>query len=544
MTEIEHTPERLKLVNISKHYPGCIANDKVDLLVKAGETHALLGENGAGKSTLMKIIYGVVSPDGGELFWQGQKTRMTGPAFARELGIGMVFQHFSLFETLTVAENIALSLPATQSKDMAALSKRISEVSAHYGMALDPQRYVHTLSVGEQQRVEIVRCLLQDIKLLILDEPTSVLTPQEVRELFKTLKTLAAEGCSILFISHKLDEVTELCNAATVLRNGQVTGQCNPQQVTSEDLARMMVGADTPLNQDYKRAQISHETTALSIRNLNFTPLDPFGVTLKDLNLEVKAGEILGIAGVAGNGQDELMALLSGEELVSRKQQTFNIELFGHELRALSPEKRRELGFAFVPEERLGRGAVPDMSLVDNALLSASHVRLPNSGDSKSTAALKENGWINYRKVRDFALGIIDKYNVKCADEDAQAKSLSGGNLQKFIIGREIEQNPKLLVCSHPTWGVDIGAAILIRHALIHLRDQGAAIVLISEDIDELYQVSDRIGAICDGELSPFAATQQVGIETLGQWMAGQFSAHAHADNNPRHNDSPETPHA
>lgn len=547
MTEIEQTPERLKLINISKHYPGCIANDKVDLLVKAGETHALLGENGAGKSTLMKIIYGVVSPDGGELFWQGQKTRITGPAFARELGIGMVFQHFSLFETLTVAENIALSLPAAQSKDMDALSKRISEVSAHYGMTLDPQRYVHTLSVGEQQRVEIVRCLLQDIKLLILDEPTSVLTPQEVRELFKTLKTLAAEGCSILFISHKLDEVTELCNAATVLRNGKVTGQCNPQQVTSEDLARMMVGADTPLNQNYQRTEQRHDTTALSIRNLNFTPADPFGVTLKDLNLEVKAGEILGIAGVAGNGQDELMALLSGEELVSRKQQTFNIELFGHELRALSPEKRRELGFAFVPEERLGRGAVPDMSLVDNALLSASHVHHQDDGNSTSkSTALKHNGWINYRKVRDFALAIIDKYNVKCADEDAQAKSLSGGNLQKFIIGREIEQNPRLLVCSHPTWGVDIGAAILIRHALIHLRDQGAAIVLISEDIDELYQVSDRIGAICDGELSPFAATQQVGIETLGQWMAGQFSAQADNSllNTAANNGSAEASHA
>lgn len=269
---------------------------------------------------------------------------MNGPAHARQLGIGMVFQHFSLFETLTVAENIALSLPAEESRDMEALSQRIREISTHYGMALDPDRHVHTLSVGAQQRVEIVRCLLQDIKLLILDEPTSVLTPQEVRELFRTLKTLAAEGCSILFISHKLDEVTELCNAATVLRNGRVTGRCNPQEVSSEDLARMMVGEDTPLNQNYQKAEGGD--TALRLKDLSFTPEDPFGVTLNNLNLKVKAGEILGIAGVAGNGQDELCALLSGEEITSPE----SIELLGQNIGSLTPDQRRRLGFAFVPE--------------------------------------------------------------------------------------------------------------------------------------------------------------------------------------------------
>lgn len=504
---LQQPTERLRLSGITKEYPGCLANDAIDLVVAAGETHALLGENGAGKSTLMKIIYGVVRPDAGSITWQGKKVQISGPAHARQLGIGMVFQHFSLFETLTVAENIALSLPPEQARDMDALSRRIREISEHYGMALDPDRHVHTLSVGAQQRVEIVRCLLQDIRLLILDEPTSVLTPQEVRELFRTLKTLAAEGCSILFISHKLDEVTELCNAATVLRNGKVTGNCNPQDVTSEDLARMMVGDDTPLNQNYQKTQGGD--TALRISGLNFRPDDPFGVTLNNLNLEVKAGEILGIAGVAGNGQDELCALLSGEEISN----SGDIELLGHNISRLLPDERRRLGFAFVPEERLGRGAVPNMSLVDNALLSASH------------CDLKQHGWINYGKVRDFALQVIDKYNVKCADENAQAKSLSGGNLQKFIIGREIEQNPRLLVCSHPTWGVDIGAAILIRHALIDLRDKGSAIVVVSEDIDELYQISDRIGAICDGRLSPVQPTSDVSIETLGQWMAGQFDS-------------------
>jgi len=496
---------RLALTGITKAYPGCIANQDIDLEVKAGEIHALLGENGAGKSTLMKIIYGVVKPDAGTFLWEGQSIKVNGPAHARSMGIGMVFQHFSLFETLTVAENIALGLPKEEGRDLAALSKRIKEVSQHYNMGLDPERYVHTLSVGEQQRVEIVRCLLQDIKLLILDEPTSVLTPQEVKGLFKTLNTLSDEGCAILFISHKLDEVTELCHNATILRNGLVTGDCNPQQVTIADIARMMVGDDTPLSEDYVKAE--GKETVLSIVELDYRSDDPFASPLRNLNLQVKAGEILGIAGVAGNGQDELMALLSGEERCDKKA----INLLGNDIGDLNPGKRRKLGFAFVPEERLGRGAVPDMSLQQNALLSSSHLGLIN------------RGLIDFGKVREYAQNVITKYKVKSAGLSAQAKSLSGGNLQKFIIGREIEQNPKLLVCSHPTWGVDIGASILIRHALIELRDRGAAILVVSEDIDELYQISDRICAICHGELSPIKKTQDVNIETLGQWMAGQF---------------------
>lgn len=452
---------RLALTGISKQYPGCMANDGVDLSVKQGEIHALLGENGAGKSTLMKIIYGVVKPDAGRFEWEGETISVTGPAHARRLGIGMVFQHFSLFETLTVAENIALSLHKEQSQDMAALSERIREVSEHYGMALDPQRFVHTLSVGEQQRVEIVRCLLQDIKLLILDEPTSVLTPQEVKRLFATLNQLASEGCSILFISHKLDEVTELCHNATILRGGKVSGHCDPQAVSSHDIARMMVGDDTPLNQDYQKVQGGK--VVLDIADLNFQSEDPFACNIKQLHLKVKAGEILGIAGVAGNGQDELMRLLSGEETTSADA----IRLLDKNIGELEPTARRQLGFAFVPEERLGRGAVPDMSLEQNTLLSSAHLGLLNKG------------WIRFDAVKALGERILNKYKVKSAGLQAQAKSLSGGNLQKFILGREIEQNPKLLACSHPTWGVDIGAAVLIRHALIELRDKGAAIVVI-----------------------------------------------------------------
>lgn len=497
---------RLALTGISKQYSSCMANDGIDLTIRRGEIHALLGENGAGKSTLMKIIYGVVKPDSGKFVWEGKAIRVTGPAHARRLGIGMVFQHFSLFETLTVTENIALSLPKEDSKDMTALSIRIKKVSEHYGMSLDPHRFVHTLSVGEQQRVEIVRCLLQDIKLLILDEPTSVLTPQEVSRLFNTLKQLASEGCSILFISHKLDEVTDICHNATILRGGKVSGHCDPQQVSSHDIARMMVGDDTPLNQDYQKVEGRH--VVLDIADLNYVSDDPFVCEIKKLHLKVKAGEILGIAGVAGNGQDELMRLLSGEETTSAD----SIRLLNKNIGDLDPIARRQLGFAFVPEERLGRGAVPDMSLEQNTLLSTAHLGLLNKG------------WINFEKVKQHGQKILDKYKVKSSGLNAQAKSLSGGNLQKFILGREIEQNPALLACSHPTWGVDIGAAILIRHALIELRDKGAAIIVVSEDIDELYQICDRLCAICQGELSPIENTQNVNIEKLGQWMTNQFN--------------------
>lgn len=496
---------QIELHNITKRYPGCIANQAVELKVGSGEIHALLGENGAGKSTLMKIIYGVVKPDEGSMFWQGERVSIKGPAHARDLGIGMVFQHFSLFETLTVAENIALSLPKAESASMERLQQRIVEVSEHYGMKLDPNRHVHTLSIGEQQRVEIVRCLLQDVKLLILDEPTSVLTPQEVETLFNTLRLLATEGCSILFISHKLDEVRALCDNATILKAGKVSGHCIPKETTTEEIARLMVGDDTPLSENYSKAKGGD--AYLNIVDLSYESDDPFACTLKNISLEVKSGEILGIAGVAGNGQEELLNLISGEDTSAKETVLFGKQAVGN----LTPEKRRILGLGFVPEERLGRGAVPNMSLQDNGLLTGYQ------------GELTQNGLIKTSKVKDFAKRIIERFNVKSSGIDAQAKSLSGGNLQKYIIGREILQNPKLLVCSHPTWGVDIGAAILIRHELIKLRDEGAAVLVVSEDIDELYSISDRICAICDGELSPVAPTRDVSINQLGMWMAGDF---------------------
>ena len=500
---------RLQLRKITKRYPGCLANDAIDLSIAPGEIHALLGENGAGKSTLMKIIYGVTHADSGEVIWQGQRVSLRNPAQARSLGIGMVFQHFSLFETLSVAQNIALAMGAAAGTPKQ-LEPKIREVSRRYGMALEPERLVHSLSIGERQRVEIIRCLMQDIRLLILDEPTSVLTPQEADDLFVTLRRLAAEGCSILFISHKLGEVRALCHGATVLRGGRVAGHCVPAECSDQQLARLMVGEAAELIADYPKV-IGGEAF-LDVRGLSWHNPDPFGCSLTDIDLEVRCGEIVGIAGVAGNGQDELLALLSGEERLSREASA-TIRFAREPVAHLRPDARRQLGLAFVPAERLGHGAVPELSLADNALLTAFQ------------QGLVSNGLIQRGKVAALAEAIIQRFGVKTPDSQAPARSLSGGNLQKFILGREILQQPKLLVAAHPTWGVDVGAAATIHRALITLRDAGAAILVISEDLDELFQISDRLGALCGGRLSALSATVDTRLSDVGGWMAGQFAA-------------------
>ncbi|RVU31842.1 ABC transporter ATP-binding protein [Neptunomonas marina] len=506
-------PPRLVMKSITKQYPGCLANDAVDLEIAGGEIHALLGENGAGKSTLMKIIYGVVKPDSGEVYWEGERVQIKDPAHARRLGVGMVFQHFSLFETLTITENIALAL-GDEAGDLKALADKIRTVSERYGMALNPDRHVHSLSVGERQRVEIVRCLVQDIKLLILDEPTSVLTPQEVDTLFITLRRLAEEGCSILFISHKLNEVKALCHHATILRGGRLSGDCIPAQESPASMARMMVGDETPITMDYEK--VLGSDVFLQVRGLTRISEDPFGVDLKGIDLDVHAGEIVGIAGVAGNGQEELLAALSGEDTVENHDAIhFPCGPVGH----LCPEKRRRKGLAFVPEERLGRGAVPDMSLKENALLTGF-----------LTGLVSKRGMIDHQGTESFAQKIINQFKVKTPGSETHAKSLSGGNLQKFIIGREIMQKPQLLIAAHPTWGVDIGAATAIHQALIELRNQGAAILVVSEDIDELFLISDRLCAICDGELSPLKPTPETSLEEVGQWMTGVFDTATHAN--------------
>ena len=492
--------QRLELIDISKQYPAVKANDRVNLSVAPGEIHAVLGENGAGKSTLMKMIYGAVRPDEGQMRWNGQPVQIRNPQEARALGISMVFQHFSLFDTLTAAQNVWLGLDKALS--LAAVSARITEVSRAYGLDIEPLRPVHTLSVGERQRVEIVRALLTNPKLLILDEPTSVLTPQAVERLFVTLRQLSADGCSILYISHKLDEIRALCHHCTVLRGGKVTGTVDPRTQDNAGLSRLMIGAEPPA---LAHKPVNAGDVVLAVSGLMMDKSDPFGTTLKDIGFEVRAGEIVGVAGVSGNGQQELMAALSGED---PRAPPGSIRLFGQDIATHSPRRRRKEGLHFVPEERLGRGAVPVMSLAHNTLLTR-------------TEAVGAGGWLRSAAIEQLAARLIERFKVKAGGPGAAARSLSGGNLQKFIVGREIDANPRLLIVSQPTWGVDVGAAALIRGELLKLRDAGCALLIVSEELDELFEIADRLVVIAQGRVSPSIPVGQASTGLIGEWMSG-----------------------
>ena len=494
----------LALRGITKAFPGTIANDAIDLSLRPGEIHALLGENGAGKSTLVKIIYGVLAADDGDIVWQGKPVTISGPAAARRLGIGMVFQHFSLFEAMTVLENIALAMP--DSRDMAALRARVEAVSRTYGLPLAPDRHVHDLSVGERQRIEIVRCLLQDPKLIILDEPTSVLTPQETEGLFQTLRQLAGEGRAILYISHKLAEVRALCQRATILRGGRVVAERDPQSASPRELAEIMVGER--LHQPERRPAKAEQRVRLQVDGLSLPAASQFGTALKNVAFSVNAGEIVGIAGVAGNGQGELMAVLTGERLLPGHPEAICID--GRAVANLGPRQRRGLGAAFVPEERHGHGAVTTMNLNENAFL---------TGFGRLGLAIR--GLISPRRTRQFAKRVIEGFDVRTTGSEAQAGSLSGGNLQKFIVGREILQEPGVLVIAQPTWGVDAGAASAIHQALIDLAARGAAVLVISQDLDELFVICDRIGVISAGSLSAPRPAQELDAQALGLLMGG-----------------------
>jgi ABC-type uncharacterized transport system ATPase subunit len=494
----------LALHGITKQFPGCLANDAVDLTVGQNEIHALLGENGAGKSTLVKIIYGVMKPDAGSINWLGKPVRIGSPAQARALGIGMVFQHFSLFEALTVAENIALGL--NNPADRVGLHDRIVDISRRYGLPLDPARAVHDLSVGERQRIEIVRCLLQNPKLLIMDEPTSVLTPQEVARLFETLRRLAAEGCSILYISHKLEEIRALCQMATIMRLGKVVAHCTPAEKSARELAELMISAKLK-HQDFSGKTAGTGAPRLVLDRLTIRSNQQFGTDLKDISLAVLPGEILGIAGIAGNGQSELMDALSGEIPAGAPR---NILLDGKPIGHDGPAKRRLKGCGFLPEERNGHGAVGPMSLSENGFLSA-YVR----------GAMHRLGLIDHKRTRDFAARVIKTFDVRTTGPQAEARSLSGGNLQKFLVGREVVQQPSLLVISQPTWGVDAGAAAAIYEALVTLAEAGTAIVLISQDLDEILLLCDRIAVIAAGQVSAPMPVKEATIERIGLLMGG-----------------------
>jgi general nucleoside transport system ATP-binding protein len=495
---------RLQLQSISKRYASVLANQGVSLTVLPGEIHALLGENGAGKSTLVKIIYGSVKPDEGTVSFNGNLVQIRNPQEARALGISMVFQHFSLFETLSVAENVWLGLD--KHLTLAEVTHRISAKASEYGLDIDPSRPVHTLSVGEMQRVEIIRALLTNPQLLILDEPTSVLTPQAVEKLFVVLKKLSSEGCSILYISHKLHEIRELCTACTVLRAGKVTGHCNPQNESNTSLSRMMIGAEPPAL-EHRAAKVGD--VVLGVHQLSLNRVDQFGMNLNDISLTVRAGEVVGIAGVSGNGQRELMYALSGEDA---RADAARVTVFGKEVGHLGPAQRRALGVQFVPEERLGRGAVPSMSLAYNLMLTRD--------DAIGKTGWKM-GWISVKDLAKQADGIIARFKVKASGAQASAKSLSGGNLQKFIVGREIDAQPKLFIVSQPTWGVDVGAAAQIRGEILALRDAGCAVLVVSEELDELFDISDRLHVMAKGQLSPSLKREDATVSLVGEWMSG-----------------------
>ena len=505
MTTADASPAsapRLAIRGITKRFPGVVANEGVGFDVFPGEIHALLGENGAGKSTLVKMIYGLLRPDEGTIVWEGEPVQIVSPHEARRRGIGMVFQHFSLFEAMTVLENVALGLDGEGATR--GLAGRIVEVSRAYGLPLDPERHVHSLSVGERQRIEIVRCLLQDPRLLIMDEPTSVLTPQEVTRLFATLRQLASEGCSILYISHKLNEIKALCDRATILRGGRVVAACDPKRETARSMAALMVGESLKAPERPPRRRTGR--VLLQVEGLSLASPIPFGTDLRDVAFTVEAGEVFGVAGVAGNGQAELMATLAGETLTEPDRIRIEDRPAGH----LDPRARRRLGLAYIPEERNGHAAVPDLSLADNALLSAI--------DRKSLAP----GGIVREAGRDgFARNIVDTFKVKARGIGALASSLSGGNLQKFVVGREILQAPSVLIAAQPTWGVDAGAASAIHEALLGLAADGAAVLVLSQDLDELFLLADKIAVINAGRLSAPIPIAEADIGRIGLLMGG-----------------------
>ena len=494
----------LEARNIVKLFGELRANDDIDLSLKPGEIHALLGENGAGKSTLVKIIYGALQPTSGQLFWSGAPVTIANPAAARELGIGMVFQHFSLFDALTVTQNIALALKGES--NLAALAGRIETVSADYGLPLRPDALVADLSVGERQRIEVVRCLLQEPRLLILDEPTAVLTPQEADQLFVTLERLAGEGCAVLYISHRLEEVKRLCHDATILRLGRLVARVDPQQESAASLARHMIGSDVATLKAGSGA--APGAPLLELARLSMPTDDPFGVALNGIDLAVRAGEVVAVAGVAGNGQSELFDAISGERT---SKSADAVKLAGEPCGRETITQRRRRDAAFVPEERVGHAAVSDMSLSENVVLTHHAV-----GEG-----VVRGGLINRGAAQDVMARVAEHYDVRKNLADPEASALSGGNLQKFVVGRELERKPRILVVHQPTWGVDAGAAAFIRQSLIDIARSGSAVLMISQDLDEIFEVADRVAVISRGELSEAYPAAELSPERIGLLMAG-----------------------
>lgn len=497
----------LRCSGLTRRFGDLIANDNVGLEVARGEIHALLGENGAGKSTFVKMLYGLLKPDSGTIEFDGKTVELTDPESARRLGIGMVFQHFSLFDELTVLENIALGTAGARADR--ALAERVETIAREYGLRLDLKRPVWTLSAGERQRIEIARCLLQNPRLIVLDEPTSVLTPQESENLFASLDRLAARGAGILFISHKLEEVRRLCTRATVLRGGKVVATADPRKETARSLAALMVGEG--FAEVRPPASNARGKVMLEVADISASPDVIHGISLKNLSLSVHAGEIVAIAGVAGNGQSELFAALSGEGTGLRSG---TIKIAGTDVTTAPIGERRQLGAAFVPEARLGHATLPQRRLSENMVLSWH--------DTENLGRFV----LRLDKLRQVVHTISRRFDVRGPGDDPRAAQLSGGNLQKYIVGREIERTPRLLIVDQPSWGVDARAAALIRQTLVDLAAGGAAVLVITQDLDEAFEISDRIAVMSAGRMHAPLPTRMTNREAVGLLMTSHHQPH------------------
>jgi len=497
--------DHLEMRGITKRFPGVLANNRVDFDVLSGEVHALLGENGAGKSTLMKILYGLYQPDEGEIRLNGEAATIHSPADAIHLGIGMIHQHFMLVPTLTVTENVALGLKSSRGlrTDLDRVKARIVELAGLYGLQVDPDAYVWQLSVGQQQRVEILKALYRGAALLILDEPTAVLTPQEVDEFFVTLQQMKRDGHALIFISHKLHEVLQLCNRVTVLRDGQAIDTKLIEGSTKQQLAEMMVGR--PLGMQPPKKPVETKEVRLSLRDVE--ALNDRGRTaLRGVSFEVRAGEIVGLAGVSGNGQRTLAEVIAG----LRPSTAGEVALGGRNITGQRPRQIMDLGLSYIPEERMKDGMIRDFNIAENIIL--------REFDRPPYSRL---GFLNRGTIQSNSRQLVKEFSVKTPSLETPAKNLSGGNIQKVILAREISRGPQVIVAAQPTRGLDIGATEYVHSRLLEQRELGTATLLISEDLDEILALSDRILVIFEGRIMGDVPRAEATAEKLGLMMAG-----------------------
>jgi len=498
----------IEMKGITKRFPGVIANDNVDFELKKGEIHALLGENGAGKTTLMNCLYGFLEADEGDILIDGKKVDITNPNVAIKHGIGMVHQHFMLVPPFTVTENIVLGMEPTKNSmiDYKTANKKVEEISKQYGLNVDPKAKVEDISVGMQQRVEILKTLYRGADILILDEPTAVLTPQEVEELVKIMESLTDEGKSIIFITHKLKEVKAIADRVTVIRSGKVIDTIDTDSATTNELANMMVGREVIL--EVEKGKANPGDTVLEVEDL-YAKNNRDLMALNGATFSVKEGEILGIAGVDGNGQTELSEVLTG----LRKKEKGTIKFKGREIKSAQTKRLFEEGISHIPEDRQRRGLVMDFKLYENLILGRHHKKPYVKGWS-----------LDNKKIKEEARRLIKEFDVRTPSENVEAKSLSGGNQQKLIVAREFDRQPDLLVASQPTRGIDVGAIEYIHNKLVEQRDNGKAILLISLELDEILALSDRIAVIYEGKIVDILDREDATEEKLGLMMAGAES--------------------